>query len=189
MKKVILSLIKYAVWGFLGVCFVIVLFQRIRGEVPTLFNHSVFIIVTDSMEGVYDVGDVILVKNVDPSEIKNGDVVTYYGEVGDFAGKVITHKVVKDPVEVNGVYHFQTQGVKRGASLDPEITEDQLVGKVLKKLKVVTWVYELVTNMYGFLFVIVIPIVGMMIVYMVQFFKNEENKIEGAVDEKKGENS
>ena len=157
MIKRVLKVIKTVVMIFFIACFAIILIQRIRGHVPTLFNRSIFVVVTDSMSPQYNPGDVIVVKVVDPSEINNGDVITYYGQEGELADKIITHKVVKDPYEEDGVWHFQTQGIKQGAVLDPEITEEEVIGVVRFKLVVVSFLYKVLTNIYGFMFIVAVP--------------------------------
>jgi len=176
IKSTIEKIIKYLVWGFLGILFSIVIIQRIKGETPSLFGKTIFVIVTDSMETVYDVGDVILVEKVDPSEIKKGDDITYYGKTGSYKDKVITHRVVEDPVFENGVYTFQTQGIKAGANLDPKITDKDVIGKVESKLIVITFIYKLVTNIYGFILIIVLPISIMLGTYIYQTFKKDDEK-------------
>lgn len=157
MVKRVLKIIKTVVMVFFIACFAIILFQRIRGHVPTLFNRSIFVVVTDSMTPQYNPSDVIVVKIVDPSSIKNGDVITYYGQEGELADKIITHKVVKDPYEEDGVWHYQTQGIKQGAILDPEITEEYVIGVVTYKLRVVSFLYKVLTNIYGFMFIVAVP--------------------------------
>ena len=43
----------------------------------------------------YRVGDVLLVRQIGITEIKDGDDVTYMGKVGNFADKIVTHQVIK----------------------------------------------------------------------------------------------
>lgn len=185
-KKIIKKIIKYVLISFFVACLAVVAIQRLTGRIPTLFNHSVFIILTDSMTPELSPGDVILVEHVDPSEIKNGDYVTYNGASGDYAGKVITHKVVQEPNFVNGKFYYQTQGIKSGAPLDPEISEDELIGRCVTKLTVVTFFYKIFSNTFGFIFLIVVPLIGMLIMQFIQLINDnkaeEEKKIE---DQKK----
>ena len=178
MVKRVLKIIKTIVMIFFIACFAIILIQRIRGNVPTLFKRSIFIVVTDSMTPQYNPGDVIVVKIVDPATINNGDVITYYGREGDLADKIITHKVVKDPYEEDGVWHFQTQGIKKGAVLDPEITEEDVIGVVTYKMVVISFLYNVLTNIYGFIFIVAVP----MILFMVLQVMNLKNKVKEAKD-------
>jgi len=183
MKKAIKKIVKTILIGFFMACFLIVCVQRIKGQIPTLFNHSIFIILTDSMTPDYKPDDVILVRHKDPSKIKEGDVITYQGVEEDYAGKIITHKVVEEPQLINGVYYFQTQGTKEGAPLDPQITEEEVIGVVVTKLRVITVIYSAITNIYGFIFIIVVPMFAILIMQLIQLNKNNEKEVNKHAEE------
>ena len=175
-KKIIKKIIKYVLIGLFVVCLAIVVIQRVRGQVPTLFNHSVFIIITDSMTPELKPGDVILVEHVNANEIKQGDYVTYNGVTGEYSGKIITHKVVQEPSIIDGKYYYQTQGIKMGAPLDPIISEDELIGRCVTKLTVVTFFYKIFSNIFGFIFLIVIPLVGMLVMQFIQLINDKDTE-------------
>lgn len=139
---------------------VIVMFNaRISGEAPNVFGYQIFRVSSGSMEPELMVGDVILVKSVEPDEIHKGDTVTYKGEEGDFRDKFITHKVIEEPVQENGVYVFQTQGIYVGALPDPLWDEEQLIGKFVCKIPYINEVYNFFLKPYGLVTFILIIIV------------------------------
>ena len=63
----------------LGIAMVIIVATRINGETPTVFGYTIFRVTTGSMEPELHVGDVILDKSVEESEIKVGDIIPYDG--------------------------------------------------------------------------------------------------------------
>ena len=56
--------------------------------VPKIFKISPYVVVSESMEPTYSKGDLIYVKN-DTSDIKNGDVITFYTD----KNTIVTHRV------------------------------------------------------------------------------------------------
>lgn len=104
---------------------------------------------SESMEPELNVGDIILVKDVDAETLNKGDVITYHGKEGSVAGKLITHQIVSEPYEKDGIFYFTTRGIKPGALDDPEIDESQILGKVQCKIPIVGTIYDFFTQWYG----------------------------------------
>ena len=61
----------------------------------------IFNVATESMVPEYEVGDVLLVKEIDANSLKKGDDITYLGEQGAFENRVVTHRIV-DIEEIDG---------------------------------------------------------------------------------------
>lgn len=133
-----------------------VILQRTSNNNLSLGGFRIFNIATGSMVPKYEVGDVLLSKTVAPSEIKKEDDVTYLGKEGTFAGKVVTHQVV-DIENENGNYKFHTKGLANTEE-DPVISQDQIIGKVVYKVKTLSYISKVINNLYSFYFVIFIPI-------------------------------
>ena len=60
---------------------------------------------------VYNIGDVILVKETEIDKIQKGDDVTYNGTAGSMKGKLVTHQVI-DIEEREGKKVFHTKGLR-----------------------------------------------------------------------------
>ena len=71
-----------------------ILIQRFTNN-GSVFGYRVFTVATGSMAGVYDINDVIAVKNYDTNKLKVGDDVAYVGSKGEMQGLMITHRIVK----------------------------------------------------------------------------------------------
>lgn len=139
---------------------VIVMFNaRISGEAPNVFGYQIFRVSSGSMEPQLMIGDVIIVKDVEPQEVKNGDIVTYMGEEGDLDDKFITHQIIADPQYVDGEYVFQTQGTAVGTIADPLWYEDQLVGVYVCKVPFIDTVYNFFLKPYGLITFVLIIVV------------------------------
>ncbi len=106
------------------------------------------------MEPKLMVGDVILSKRVDDvTTLKYGDIITYKGEYGSYAGKLITHEVVVEPYGPSGEYYLQTQGIANDFA-DPEISAEQVVGKMICTLPIVAAIYDFFMSPWGLVIVL-----------------------------------
>ncbi len=148
---------------FLVVLILIVIFvfmARVSGDTPNVFGYQVFRVSSGSMEPTLKIGDVILVKRTEPSLVKNGDIITYRGTEGDFRDKIITHKVVEEPV-INeyGEYVFQTCGIAKDAILDPKINGNQILGVYVSTIPLLNYLYSFFLTDYG-----LIAFIGLIVV-------------------------
>ena len=154
----IISIILKTIIGIARAAFILVVcMQRFSDNKLSLFNHRLFSVVSQSMVPVYDIGDVLVAQEKDPSEIKEGDIISYLGTTGSFANKVITHRVVHVEKREDGKYYYRTKG---DANLveDPIVMEEQLYGVVVYKSILLSLVYRIVGTKVGFFMFIIIPI-------------------------------
>ncbi len=158
---------------------------RLSGAKPKLLDYYFFNVVSDSMTPMLKVDDVILVKASDGSDVKKGDIISYHAEVGDMAGKDVTHKVIKDPVKRDdGTIVLETQGIKQGALVDPPITNDQVIGKYVMKLTVLSFIYKIFRQWYGLLIflVVLLALMGKEI-YNLRTLSDKSDKLDEALKE------
>lgn len=106
------------------------------------------------MEPRLSVGDIILSKEIDDiTKVEQGDIITYNGESGDYAGKMITHEVVVAPHELDNTYYLQTKGTANDYP-DPEIREDQIVGLMVCSLGFFSAIYNFFMTPLGLITVL-----------------------------------
>ena len=124
------------------------------------------------------VGDVILVRSADAQDIRNGDIVTYKSQSGSMYGREVTHRVVTEPVIKDGTYYFQTQGDVQGAPLDKPITYDQIEGKFVRKLNIITKLYGWISTPVGVvIFVaVIILLFGYELISLIVSYKTVDEK-------------
>ena len=94
LLKILTMIIKAIVSLFIVVVISIIFIQRISDNKVSLGGYSIYTIITESMVPKYNVGDMIISKNVSPDELKVKDDVVYLGNKGDFADKIITHQII-----------------------------------------------------------------------------------------------
>ncbi len=149
--------------------------QRFSDNKLSLFNYRMFSVVSGSMAPRYNVGDVLISKEVKPSDIKIGDTISYLGNSGDFYGKVITHEVVGIEKDANGKYFFRSRGLTNIVE-DPIVLEDQLYGVVVYKTLILSTIYKIISTSIGFYILIIVPIIGIIIFEIVATLIEKEEK-------------
>ena len=135
---------------------IVVVLQRVSDNSVTLGGFRLFSVATGSMVPEYEVGDVLISKEIEPSEIKVGDDIVYRGKEGSFNGKIVTHRVISI-TEQDGKYHIITKGLANEEQ-DPEITDDQVYGKIIYQVKTLSAISKLTSNIYIFYFCIFVPL-------------------------------
>ena len=142
--KVIWKIFKGILIACLVIMLIFVIFQKVTDSKLTIGNVYVFQVATESMTPEYQVGDIIVVKKADPSKIEVGDDVTYLGKKSDLKNKKITHRVITKNKKEDK-YYFVTQGIAN-ENADPEISEDDIYGKVAYHAVVLSFVGRIMMN-------------------------------------------
>ena len=154
--KVLYNIIYTMVFIVVLLILIAVILQRVSNNTLSFGGFRIFNIVSESMIPKYEIGDVLLSKTFEPEEIQVGDDVVYIGKEGSFAGRVVTHQVI-GKTEKNGIYEFETKGIAN-TEKDPTVYEDQIYGKVIYKINILSFISKMINNMYAFYFLIFIPI-------------------------------
>lgn len=131
------------------------------GKVPSVFGISVLQVKTGSMVPEYEIGTVVVTKKVDASELKVGDVISFYSLNQDISGEVNTHRIVK--IEYHGDDKqpvFTTKGDNNQEIDKQKVWPQQIVGKVTYNLGTVSGsVIGVFQNPKIIFFVIVLPLI------------------------------
>lgn len=155
--KRILGIVLIAAFVF---TFIYIGIVRITNSTPDFFGYSIIRVTHDSMEPEIKVGDVIIIKSVEPSTLEFGDVITYRGEKGNYKDSLVTSQISKEPYEKDGVYYFTTRGIKAGVVDEPEIDDSQIRGEVRYLIPYVGTIYDFFTEWYGILAFVVLLVLA-----------------------------
>lgn len=160
-ENTVLKLINNIVYVILflivaSVLFVVIL-QRASNNDIALGGIRIFNIVSESMVPKYNIGDVLVVKSIEPQNIKVGDDIAYIGQESTFNQKIVTHQVIKIDYE-NGEYIFHTKGIANILE-DPLVHQNQVFGKVVYKIWILSLISKILSNVYVVFFGIFVPIV------------------------------
>lgn len=133
-----------------------IIIQRVSGN-QSVFGYRLFSVATGSMVPDYNIDDVLAIKDVNPDELQVGDDITYLGNKQDVNGRIVTHRIISIE-EKNGKKEYITKGINNSVE-DPTIEANQIYGKVIGKVPIITEINHIVKNQYGFFFLIFLPLV------------------------------
>lgn len=180
MVRKVINVISTIILIFLIIVVIALFIIRATGKTPSIFGYQVLRVTTGSMEPALKIGDVILIKDTPVEDIHEGDIISYESRSGDLRGKIITHRVTEEPVNMGGTYILQTQGDIEGSAPDPKIEYGQVKGKFLHKLEFIDKFYSFFFTPYGiiiFVFVIV-ALFGYEIISLIISYKTLDEKDE-----------
>lgn len=135
MKKVLNIIKNIFVWLMvaLAVCmmiFTVVSVNTFDRSDRSLFGFKAFIVLSDSMSKTdFDAGDLVLVKEVDPSTLKEGDIIAYTSQNTSNYGETVTHKIRKLTTDANGEPGFITYGTTTDTDDETVVTYPYVLGK------------------------------------------------------------
>ncbi len=171
--KILFKIIKAIITVFLLVVLSLVIFQKVTKNKLVVGNIYVFQVVSESMIPDYKIGDIVVVKKVNPEDLKIGDDVTYLGRESNLAGLTITHRIISLRKD-NNEYYFTTKGTANAIE-DPEITSNDIYGKVIYKTMLFSFVGRLMTNIVIYYLLFVSVGVGFAYEVITAFFIKDDN--------------
>lgn len=153
----------------------IIIIQRFSNNEKSFLGYRIFRVETGSMVPKYLVGDVILVKDQKFEQLKIGDDLTYNGLSGNVAGKIITHQIIDIEI-VNGKKIIHTKGIANSQE-DPEIFEEQIIGKVITKMNILTVITKCLNNKYIFYFLGIVPLTIYIFFSVIRYNNRVEERV------------
>lgn len=181
------GLIKSLLFAIIVLYVVFVIVQRVSGN-QSILGYRVFTIATGSMEPVYKVNDIIVVKEVDNNSLNIGEDIAYMGNSGDFKDRLVTHRIINKETDETGSVLYETKGLANSIS-DPKINTNQIYGKVIGKLVGINFLNHIIKSQAGFFFLIFVPLVLVVFLEIADTIveaKLERNELEEIKKEKKG---
>lgn len=186
VTKKVFNILSTVLLVFTFILVIAMVFTRVQGKTPQLFGYQLLRISSSSMSPKLEVGDVIISQKADPSTLKPGDVITYHGEYGSYAGKLITHEVISEPYKADGKLYFKTMGIANGY-IDPEFSEDRIVGKMLRVSPFFSTVYGFFVTPYGL--IVVLGVLAVLLVNEIFSLKRVVAENNDAKDSESNNNS
>ena len=185
--KFIWSMIRTILSIILVALLAIIITQRVSNNKMAVAGFRIFTVVTESMVPEYLVGDAIFTQAIDPSEIKVGDDVTYLGMAESFKDRIVTHRVISIEKAEDGQYIFQTKGIANDKE-DPKINGSQIYGKVIYKIKSISYLNGIIGNLYGMYFAIFIPFGLIMFIEYIGYRRDKREELEEELEEAEDKN-
>ena len=137
----------------------------------SLFGYKMYIVNTDSMAATdFNAGDLIMAKEVDPSTLKEGDIITFMSQDTDSFGETITHKIRKTAVDAEGNPGFITYGTTTGVDDETIVTYPYILGKYQKAIPKLGMFFNFLKTTPGYFVCIFIPFMLLIVYEGIKFF-------------------
>ena len=136
-----------------------------------LFGFKMYIVNSDSMAATdFDVGSLILVKNVDPATLKEGDIITFMSQDTNSFGETITHKIRKITTDAEGNPGFITYGTTTNVDDETIVTYPYVLGKYQSAIPGLGTFFNFLKTTPGYFVCIFTPFMLIIIYEGVKFF-------------------
>lgn len=122
-------------------------------EVPQLGGYYPMIVLSGSMEDTIMTGDLIIGKSADITEVKEGDIISFYD-----GSSVVTHRVVKIDT-VDGEIQLTTRGDANNTDDAKKVTKATLIGKYIRLFPGLGNVAMFMQTTKGLVICVVCPII------------------------------
>lgn len=155
----------------------------------SLFGRKMFIVNSDSMKATdFAAGDLILVKEVDPKTLKEGDIISYTSTNTENFGKLVTHKIRKLTTTASGDPGFITYGTTTGEDDKTVVTYPYIVGKYTGKIPKMGHFFQFLKTTPGYIVCILVPFMLLILAQAyesVKLFKQYKAEQNAALEEEK----
>ena len=123
-----------------------------------LFGYKAFIVLSDSMSKTdFSAGDLVLVKEVDCSTLKEGDIIAYTSQNTENYGETVTHKIRSLTTDANGEPGFITYGTTTDTDDETIVTYPYVLGKYQTYIPKVGTFFQFLKTTPGYIICILIP--------------------------------
>lgn len=170
MKKALNLIKNIFVWLMvaLAVCmmiFTVVSVNTFDRSDRSLFGLKMFIVLSDSMSKTdFDAGDLVLVKEVDPKDLKEGDIIAYTSQNTSNYGETVTHKIRRLTTDASGEPGFITYGTTTDTDDETVVTYPYVLGKYKSHIPKVGKFFMFLKTTPGYIVCILIPFLVLILI-------------------------
>ena len=175
--KKIIGVIWWVLIIGLGLLMFSIIGAKMRGEVPKIGGYSIMKIISGSMEDEIPEGSYILIREIDPAEVGEGDIITFYSSDYMIYGLPNTHRVVEPPIVTDEGIEFVTKGDANPINDKVTAKGDDLIGIYVRRLDGLTKFSNALEG--GGMFIIMIVLEAFIFAMAaMMFLKNKRAQIE-----------
>ena len=163
MKKVLQTVFNILVWVVVIFTVAVMIFTIISVNTfnrndRDIFGYKAYIVLSDSMRATdFAAGDLVLVKRVDPTTLREGDIIAFTSQNTENYGQTVTHKIKSLTVNDRGEKGFVTYGTTTGKEDQTIVTYPYIQGKYQAKLPGVGNFFNFLRSTPGYIICILIP--------------------------------
>ncbi len=137
-----------------------------------IFGYKAYIVRSDSMKsvdgdetkGYFKAGDLVFVKEVEPSTLKEGDIISYTSTNTENFGETVTHMIKRKTTNENGDAGFVTYGTSTGTEDANLVTYPYVLGKYTSHIAGVGTFFTFLKTTPGYIVCILLPFLLLIII-------------------------
>lgn len=180
VKKIFDIVKTVLVWVFVAVSVFMMIFtifsvNTFDRDDRSVFGYKFYIVTSDSMKATdFDAGDLIIVKEVDPTTLNEGDIITFISQNEDSFNETITHKIRRLTTTAEGDPAFVTYGTTTGNDDKVPVEYPFVRGQYKMKLTGVGHFFDFLKSPAGYVCCILLPfvlLIGSQLVGFIKTFK------------------
>jgi len=124
----------------------------------SIFGYKAFIVLSDSMKATdFEAGDVVVVKEVDPATLREGDIISFISKNDASFGETVTHKIRKLGTTAHGDPGFVTYGTTTDTDDEAVVDYYAVEGKYQFRIPKVGRFFNFLRTIPGYVCCILIP--------------------------------
>ena len=137
----------------------------------SLFGYKMYIVNSDSMAATdFKAGSLIFVKDVKPSTLKEGDIITFMSQDTASFGQTVTHKIRKLTTDAEGNPGFITYGTTTGIDDETIVTYPYVLGQYQSHISGLGTFFNFLKTTPGYFVCIFTPFMLIILYEGVKFF-------------------
>lgn len=182
----IVNVVALIIFAVVVITLLYVFISLIAGHQPSIFGYQLYYVVTDSMTGTIDKGQVIICKQYKDSTLHSGDIVTFIAPSGfepsAIVGQKITHRLISEPYQDdNGVWVVDTKGDANSIPDKVPVPVENIRATYVRSSGFITGLMKFLRKWYGFVTLIIIPLVCALVFEVVKIIKYKTQEKERQV--------
>ena len=164
MKKRLEAVRNILSWTLTAAAAVMIIFTIVSltaadREDRSILGFRAFIALSDSMSATdFDAGDLVLVKEVDPATLKEGDIIAYISRSSASNGETTTHKIRRLTADEDGEPGFITYGTTTDTDDEGIVTYGDVLGVYRGHIPKVGRFIAFIKTTGGFITCILVPL-------------------------------
>jgi len=145
--------------------------SRSSGETPSLAGYQMYIVLSGSMNPAFNVGSVVFVREINPEQLTQGDIITFRSHAG--SESLTTHRVVSVNHD-EGNLSFVTRGDANSVNDPSPVLAENIIGRVAGSIPLLGHLLSFIQTRQGLILLIFIPGAIIILVEIMKIIKSRK---------------
>ena len=142
-----------------------------KGEPTSFFGYQPLTVLSNSMNPIFETGDMLFVKKVDAANIKVDDIITFK----ENGGSLITHRVV-EVLRDSGEISFATKGDNNNRIDEELVMAGSVLGKQSFFIPKAGYLVKSIQSPLGMVLLVILPTLGY---FAIGIFSRKHDDVDG----------